>query len=161
MSKAMSFIDWLRPFHEAANGATSEAIEAALADFDAAPEPVRTYVIRQGLRLGLHALRRTSAIQVNGDAETVPLFFATTEPDGQVVHRARSLATVEDARTQLSIWKTRASEADREVSWWAHQLDLASTVRAPADETLASIWNRLGLSYQLFIGEPSGEEGAA
>lgn len=154
--KTSDAIDWLRPFHDAAGGRTGDALNLAMAAIDDAPDDVRAFALREGLRIGLHALRRSSpGIRVNGDAETMPLFVATEDLDGTVVHTPRYLVTVEQIDFHIRRWGARRSQADREFNWWTHQRDLAKQSNAEPDEVLVDMWKRLGVPYDLFIGEPA------
>lgn len=153
MSKTTDTLDWLRPFHDAAEGRTSDALDAALAEIEAAPECVRSYAMREGLRIAFHALRRAAGIRVNGDADTMPLWVATTEADGTLVHQMRSLVTVAEISVQLSRWGERRAQAGRELSWWTHQAELAKRAESAPTDTLLAVWDRLGVNYELFVAE--------
>lgn len=157
MSTTNDAIEWLRPFHEAAGGRTGDALDAAMSAVGEAPEHVRLYAIREGFRLGLHSLRRTQTIRVNGDAETMPLFVATEDDDGVVVHRMRSLVTVAEIARQITRWGERREQAGRELTWWTHQRDLARQGNAEPTETLRGLWDRLGVPYELFVGDDQAE----
>lgn len=159
MTRTADALAWITPFHEAAGGVTRDALDRASEAFDDAPEGVRHAIVREGLRALLHAGRRTAMIRVNGDAETLPLFVAMTDPDGVVVHRPRPDIAVGAIAAIVKDWKRRSAEAARELAWWTHQQKLADAANAGDDETLRHVWARLGLDYRLFIG--SAEEGAA
>lgn len=156
MSRITEARAWVTPFEDAAQGVTSAALNAAVQAFDDAPEEVRGFVIREGLRALLHNSRRTAAIRVNGDADTLPLFVALDEA-GVVVHKPRPEVAVGSIETIIGHWSRRQAEASRELTWWVHQRDLAEQASAADDETLRHVWNRLGLNYQLFIGAPDEE----
>lgn len=149
MSRTTDAIEWLRPFHEATSGRTEEMLDAAMAAIDSAPDPVRGFVEREGLRAVGHTLRRTASIRVNGDAETMPLFVATEDEDGMIVHRMRPTITVAEVDDQIARWGKRRAQANRELSWWTHQRDLATDAGAPPSETLRGLWDRLGVAYQI------------
>lgn len=151
MSRTTDAINWVTPFHEAAQGRTGDAVSLAGASFAAAPDDVRSLVIREGLRVLLHAARRSSGIRVNGDADTVPLFVAMEGEDGIVVHKPRFAVPVAEIVRQLDRWSKRMDEAGREVAWWSHQRDLAVAASASDTETLRDVWTRLGLDYRLFL----------
>lgn len=153
MSRTTNAIDWLRPFHEAAGGKTGEALNLAMASIHTAPDDVLELAQREGFRVILHAFRRSSGIQVNGDAESMPLFVAMTDDEGATVHRPRFLVTVAEIDRQVEIWGNRRKQAGRELSWWTHQRDLAKEAAADPAETLGAVWERLGVRFNLTTAE--------
>lgn len=152
MSRTTTAIDWLRPFHEAAEGRTGEALNLAMAAIDTAPAEVLDLAQREGLRVILHAFRRSQSLQVNGDAESVPMFVALRDGEVGVRHLPRFLVTVAEIDRQVDIWGNRRKQAGRELSWWTHQRDLAKQAEADPAETLGAVWDRLGVHFNFSAG---------
>jgi len=152
MNRLTVAIEWLTQFHEAADGRTRGALDLARPNLAEAPAGVHELVDDEGLRLLLHALRRSSRIQVNGQSDQLPLFVAMEDENGITVHRPRLLVPVSEIARQIERWDQRRTEAAKELSWWTHQRDLAAKADARATDTLRTVWDRLGLSYTLFIG---------
>lgn len=149
MTRTNDLIEWLRPFHEQADGRTAEAVRLAVEAIDEAPDAIQQRIVREGLRVAFHAFRRTVNIRVNGDAESVPLFCSTTDADGTIVHRPRYLVPVGEIERQVANWADRRRQSVRELAWWTHQRELAFRAEATPDETLGAVWTRLGVSVAL------------